>query len=141
MPKKIALRFLALASPAILIVFVWPVPGGEVLFTVLAMAYPVALIVLGGARGVRLGPLGPPLLLLLAILEGSCLGMLLLRGRVADGPWLGGLPLAAALQIYGLWLGPLVLVALAYALTFDRFELREEDLERLRRLGGRDEVR
>jgi hypothetical protein len=140
-PKKIALRFLALASPAILIVFVWPVPGGGALFTVLAMAFPVALIVLGGARGERLGPLGLPLLLLLAILELSSLGMLFLRGRVVEGPWLGGLPLAAALQIYGLWLGPLVLVALAYALTFDRFELREEDLERLRKIGSEGEDR
>jgi hypothetical protein len=57
--------------------------------------------------------------------------MLLLRGRVLDGPWFGGLPLAAAIQLYGVWLAPLLLVALVYALTFDRFALRQEDLDRL----------
>jgi len=57
--------------------------------------------------------------------------MLLLRGQVIDGPWFGGLPGAAAIQLYGLFLAPLLLVALTYALTFDRFGIREEDLERL----------
>ena len=57
--------------------------------------------------------------------------MLLFRGQVLDGPWFGGLPAATAIQLYGLWLTPLLLVALVYALTFDRFELTQEDLDRL----------
>ncbi|MCU0235317.1 MAG: hypothetical protein MUE90_14955, partial [Thermoanaerobaculales bacterium] len=81
----------------------------------------------------RLGGLGPPLALLLVLLEASVAGMLLLRGRVADGPWIGGLPAAAALMVYGLWLAPLVVVALAYALCFDRAGLRTEDLDELAR--------
>ncbi len=62
--------------------------------------------------------------------------MLLLRGRVLEAPWAAGLPLAAAIQLYGMWLAPLALVALAYALTFESFALRGEDLERLRRRFG-----
>jgi len=94
------------------------------------------------ARRGGLGPLALPLIALLVFLEGCAVGMLLLRGQVLDGPWFGGLPAAAAVQLYGLWLVPLFLVALVYALTFDRFEMRQEDLDRLDRFnrdaeGGR----
>jgi hypothetical protein len=44
--------------------------------------------------------------------------MLVLRGRGLDGPWLGGLPLAAALQLFILGGGSLVLVVLAFAFFF-----------------------
>jgi len=44
-----------------------------------------------------------------------------------------GLPLATAVQLYGLFLAPLFLVAFAYALTFDRFGLRRDELASLRR--------
>jgi hypothetical protein len=129
--RRIALLFLALASPLILILNFMPWPVAETLFAMLVMGYPVALIAMAAARQGRLGPLGLPLLGLLVLLEACAVGMLVLRGRVLDGPWLGGLPLAAAIQLYGVWLAPLLLVALAYALTFDRFELRQEDLDRL----------
>ena len=85
----------------------------------------------GCRRNGRIGPLGIPLLALLVFLEACTIGMLVLRGHVTDGPWFGGLPLAAAIQLYGLFLTPLLLVALAYALTFDKFEMTEDDLERL----------
>jgi hypothetical protein len=139
--RRFALLFLALASPLVLVLFFMPWPFAEALFALLVMGYPVALISVAVARQGRLGPLGLPLLGLLIFLEACSVGMLLLRGRVLDGPWIGGLPLAAAIQLYGLWLAPLVLVALVYALTFDRYELREEDLERLeawRRESGSD---
>ena len=63
------------------------------------------------------------------------------RGQVLQGPWFGGFPVAAAIQVYGLWLGPLLLVTLAYGLTFDLWELREKDLRRFdarRRSNGGD---
>ena len=63
------------------------------------------------------------------------------RGHVLDGPWIGGLPMGAAVQLYGLWLTPLLLVALVYALTFDRFELTQEDLDRLEEHRRRTEER
>jgi hypothetical protein len=130
--RRIALLFLALSSPLILALFLMPWPCAETLFALLVMGFPVALIAMAVARQGRLGSLGPLLLGLLILLEGCAVGMLLLRGRVLDGPWFGGLPLAAAIQLYGVWLAPLLLVALVYALTFDRFELRQHDLDRLR---------
>ena len=135
MARRIALLFLALASPLILVLFLLPWPFAEFTFAVLVTAYPIALIVLAVARKQGLGPLRLPLLGLLFFLEACVVGMLLFRGHVLDGPWFGGLPLAASIQLYGIWLAPLLLVVLAHALTFDRFGMREEDLERLKTLG------
>jgi len=131
MARRLSLLFLAFASPLLLVLFLIPGPFAETLFSVLVMAYPVALIVVAVAHKGRLGVVGFPLIGLLLFLEACAIGMLVLRGRVLDGPWFGGLPLAAAIQLYGLWLVPLLLVALVYGLTFDRFELRQEDLDRL----------
>jgi len=131
MARRLSLLFLATASPLILVLFVMPWSGAGVLFSLLVMGYPVALIVLAVARNDRLGPLGIPLLILLVFLEACAVGMLMARDHVLDGPWIGGLPMGAAIQLYGLWLTPLLLVALVYALTFDRFELTSEDLDRL----------
>ncbi len=133
MARRIALGFLAVSSPLILLTFLVQVPAGEVLFALLATAFPVALIVLGAHRGGRLGPLLWPLVLLLLILEACLLAMLAFRGQILDLPWVGGLPAATAVQFYGLFLLPLALVSLSYAWTFDRFGLRQEDLDDLRR--------
>ena len=59
--------------------------------------------------------------------------MVIYRDNVLGGAWVGGLPLAAAVQIYILWLLPLLLVSFAYGLTFDGFSLKEEDLAELDR--------
>ena len=131
MVRRAALLYLALASPLVLLTFVFGGAISEALFTVLAMAFPVAFIVVGVAGRQSPGPLTLPLLALLVILVGSGLAMLAFRGRVLDGPWVGGLPLAAGVQLYVLFLGPLLLVALAYALTFDRYGIRDRDLQRL----------
>lgn len=142
MARRLALLFLAVASPLILVLFALPWSGAQALFAVLVMAYPVALIVLAVSRDGRVGVLALPLLLLLVLLEVCTIAMLALRERVMDAPWVAGLPLAAAIQLYGVWLAPLLLVALAYALTFDRYEMRQEDLDRLlastKRRGGED---
>ena len=94
---------------------------GEVLFTLLAVAFPVALIVLGAQRRGRLGGLTWPLAGLLLILEAGAVAMLALRGQILTAPWVGGLPLATAVQVYGLFLLPQLLVDFAYARTFDSF--------------------
>lgn len=140
MAKHIALLFLGLSAPLILWTFVAGSAVGEVVFALLAAAFPVALIVLGAQRGGSLGPLTVPLVVLLAVLEGSVVAMLWLRGQVLEAPWIGGFPLTAAIQIYGLFLAPLGLVSLAYAWTFDRFGLRQKDLDDLRRLQARTEA-
>jgi len=133
--RRIALWFLALAPPLILLSFLIPGTVSEVLFATLAAGFPVALVGLAAGRRRGGALLGRWLLGLLVILEGSSVAVLLLRGQVADGPWIAGLPVAAVIQLVGLWLAPLVLVGLVYALTFDRYELRDEDLARLDRLG------
>ncbi len=139
MVRKLSLVFLAVASPVMLGLFFLPWAWAEVVFAVLVMGYPVALIVVAVSRNGRAGALGIPLLALLIFLEACAVGMLMFRGRVLDGPWVGGLPIAAAIQLYGLFLTPLIFVALTYALTFDRFEMREEDLDRLADLDRRSE--
>ena len=130
MARRIALLFLSVASPLILVLFLLQSPVAEILFALLVMAYPVALIIVAVGRGKRCGRLIMILLLLGVFLEACAVGMLLLRNHVVDAPWIGGLPMAAAIQLYGLWLGPLLLVTLVYALSFDGFELRQEDLDR-----------
>jgi len=129
-----SLLFLAVASPSIVVLFLMPWPFAEVIFSVLVMGFPVALMVVGVARSEKLGGVGIPFLVLLIVLQACALGMLALRGHVLDAPWIGGLPLSAAIQLYGLLLVPLLLVPLTYALTFDRFELKSEDIEELNRL-------
>jgi len=131
MARKLSLAFLAIASPVMLLLFLVPWSWADELFAVLVMGYPVALIAFAVGRRNGVGPLALPLLALLAFLEACAIGMLLLRGHVTDAPWLGGLPLAASIQLYGLFLTPLLVVALIYALTFDRFEMKQEDLDRL----------
>ncbi len=130
MARRTALLFLGLASPAMLVCSWFSGFAAELCFVLLMMAFPAALIALAVARNGKLGPLWIPLAALTLILEVCGVAMLLLRGQVLQGPWLGGFPVAAAIQVYGLWLGPLLLVALAYGLTFDRWELPEEDLRR-----------
>ncbi len=136
MARRAALAFLACSSPAMLLIFVAGTPAGEVAFALLAVAFPVALIALGAQRRGSLGPLLWPLAVLLLVLEAAIVAMLALRGGVLTAPWLGGLPLATAIQFYGLFLLPLVLVSFAYAWTFERFGLRQEDLDELRRRFG-----
>jgi hypothetical protein len=134
MAKRAALAFLATASPVILLTFLFGTAAGDVAFAMLAVAFPIALIALGAAgRDGRLGPLGGPLVGLVLYFAVLVAAMLALRGRVADGPWVLGLPLATAIQVYGVFLAPLVWVSLLYALTFERFGLGREDLDELRR--------
>lgn len=136
MAQRAAPVVLALASALLLALFTLSGAVAEAAAAVVVAAFPVILIVLG-RRG-RLRGLWPLLVSLLLLFGGSLLAMLALAGRVAELPWVGGLPLTAAILVYGLWLLPLVIVVAAYAWSFDRHELRAEDVERLRALGGRE---
>lgn len=146
MVQRVALAFLTVASPALLLTLLLPSalglsPAGDVVFALVAVAFPIALIAAAADHRGRLGPLGPPLLALWLCLELCVAVMLAWRGQVLEAPWLGGLPLTAAVQLYGVFLLPLPGVALLYALTFDRFGLRQEDLEALRRRFPREGAR
>ena len=138
MSKKAALAVIGLFSPVAFLTLFFSQTGAQIIFALLATAFPVALIVLGASQKGRLGPLGIPLLALLLVQEGSVIAMIVYRDNVLNGPWVGGLPLAAAIQIYVLWLLPLLLVALAYGLTFDSFSLKEDDLAELERYANND---
>ena len=141
--RGILLALLAIVSLAMLGALVLVGEGAGEFFALLAVAFPVLLVALGvrqkrGSEGRTPGSVGTALVALFILLELSAGILLLLRGRVLDGPWIFGLPAAVVVQLVGFWLGPLLLVGLAYALTFDSQGLREEDLNRLRqRWGGR----
>ncbi len=134
MAQRLALAVLAVAALLILCFSFVGGAFGPIGFAILATAFPFALMVLGAAQRGRLGGAVVPIALALALIELSLVVMLALRGRVLDGPWIGGLPLAAAFQIYGIFLLPLAITALGFALTFGRFDVEERDLERLRQL-------
>ena len=107
----------AAASFAALLALVAGGRWAEWTFAAAAVVFPVALSALGASRRGRLGrPLLLPLAGLLTFLAGSFFLLFLLRGHLADGPWIAGVPLAPAVLLVGVWLLPLALVGLAYAL-------------------------
>lgn len=118
----------------------WPGGAAHWLWAAGVSLFPVLLIVLGAARegpgkAQGLGPLRLPLILLAAVLVGSLALFLLLPD---GGPTVVfGLPLGTAWILLVLVPVPMALVVWAF-LAFDRFWLRDEDLERLRQLGRRD---
>ena len=106
----------------------------------LAFGIPGALggvMVLGAARergGV--GPLALPFaFVIITLTVGFCLALGL---PANEGPgstlWLG-LPLRAAIVVYGIGLMPVVVLPVAYALTFGTQTLSAEDVERVRQMG------
>lgn len=105
----------------------------------------VSAIAIGATKEGRLGPLGPVLVALFAVLVGGLGGSLLLgppgEGGADSGLFLG-LPPASALVVYGLGLVPVLLVPLAYALTFHRSSVSEREWRKLKaladRIGARD---
>ncbi|HEX9606924.1 MAG TPA: hypothetical protein VF962_06810 [Gemmatimonadaceae bacterium] len=105
----------------------------------LALGIPAALgaiMILGATRGRRgIGPLKIPFAFVVVVLVigfGAALAL-----PAAEGPlstlWLG-LPARAAIVIYGVGLLPIVVLPIAYALTFETQTLSAEDVERVRAL-------
>jgi hypothetical protein len=130
-----SLILLALAAPATLLAFCFGGAWGAWVAAFAGAAFPVALMGLGAARRGRLGALRWPLLALGLILTGGLAAVLALPD---GGPDVAGLPLATAVLIFVIVPVPLALVGLTYAATFERWGLREEDLDRIRRLGARE---
>jgi prepilin signal peptidase PulO-like enzyme (type II secretory pathway) len=91
---------------------------------------------LGAARGRNgIGKLRIPLAFVLVVLTaGFCLALGL---PANEGPqsilWIG-LPARAAIVIYGIGLLPIVVLPIAYALTFDTQTLNQSDIDRVRDL-------
>jgi len=126
---------LAVASLLLLVSLLVPGTLAGTLFALLGVAFPVGLIALGAVRRGRLDRrVVLALVLLLAVLEGSTIAIMALSGSGAPrAPGPVGLPEATVVQLVGLWLLPLPLVALAYAWTFDRSGVGRDDLAALRR--------
>lgn len=112
----------------------------------LAVGIPVALgaiMILGAARGrMGIGPLKYPIAFVVAVLAiGFCAALAL---PATEGPlsklWLG-LPARAAIVIYGIGLLPIIVLPVAYALTFETQTLNAEDVERVRELARENRAR
>lgn len=112
----------------------------------LALGIPIslgAIMILGAARGRKgIGPLKLPFLFVVAVLAiGFCAALAL---PATESPlsklWLG-LPARAAVVIYGIGLLPIVVLPVAYALTFETQTLNAEDVERVRAMGQENRER
>jgi hypothetical protein len=123
-------------------------PGGTPAWApwLLALGIPIALgaiMILGAARGrMGIGPLKYPFAFVVAVLAiGFCAALALpaTEGRLSK-LWLG-LPARAAIVIYGIGLLPIIVLPVAYALTFETQTLSAEDVERVRELGRENKAR
>jgi hypothetical protein len=122
-------------------------PGGIPTWApwLLALGIPTALggiMVLGAARGRRgVGPLKVPFLFVVVTLAaGFCAALALPATESAQNHLWLGLPIRAALVIYGIGLLPIVVLPVAYALTFENQTLTAEDVERVRELGRQNQA-
>jgi hypothetical protein len=112
----------------------------------LALGIPVALgaiMMLGAARGkMGIGPLKYPFAFVVGVLAiGFCACLAL---PATESPlsklWLG-LPLRAAIVIYGIGLLPIIVLPVAYAITFETQTLSAEDVEQVRALARENRER
>lgn len=93
----------------------------------------VALMLLGMARdGRRLGWLWGVLCFTLVVCVGGFGTALVLPAEQAGAPLFAGLPYRAAAVLYGIGFLPLLVLPLAYAFSFDRLVLSDDDLARVR---------
>ncbi|MEM7483095.1 MAG: hypothetical protein AAF481_18135 [Acidobacteriota bacterium] len=136
MIQHFALVFLCLASPLLLASLILGGRWGEIVFLVLSLLFPLALIALGLRRDRAAGAVGWMLGGLAVVLLGSAGAMVFATG--AEQALVAGLPLGGALMLYGMGLLPLLLVPWIYAVTFRCHGLTEEDLRSLRSLRSRD---
>jgi hypothetical protein len=99
----------------------------------------VSVMVLGATRG-RGGSVGsliaPIVFVGLALATGFGLALALPASEGASTPLVLGLPLRAAIVLYGIGLMPIVVLPVAYALTFETQTLNEADIDRVRRAGA-----
>lgn len=91
----------------------------------------VSLMALGASRHGRLGALWLPLAATFAVLAAGFGLALWLPAEAADADLWLGLPRRAAIVLYGVGILPLLIVPVAYALTFDRLTLTAADLARI----------
>lgn len=116
-------------------------PGGTPSWApwLLALGIPGALggiMILGAARGRKgIGSLKLPFLFVFVVLaSGFCLALGLPANEAPGATLLLGLPVRASIVIYGIGLLPIVVLPVAYAITFDTLTLSESDVQQVRDL-------
>lgn len=93
----------------------------------------VASMALGAARqGKGIGRLKWPFAFVFVVLAGGFSAVMALPDEPPGAPLFLGLPLRAAIVLIGIGLLPLLVLPVAYALTFDDMTLGEDDLARVR---------
>lgn len=106
---------------------------------VVAVAVPVAIVaimILGATRDERIGRLKIPFAFVaLNLVAGFVAALVFPADEGTASTLLLGLPLRAAIVIYGVGLLPIFVLPVAYALTFETQTLSAADVERVRRLG------
>jgi len=112
----------------------------------LAVGIPIALgaiMILGAARGrLGIGPLKFPFAFVVAVLAiGFCAALALPATESALSKLWLGLPARAAIVIYGIGLLPIIVLPVAYALTFETQTLNAEDVARVRELARENQTR
>jgi len=142
MAKRIALAGLVLSALAIALAYASAfLPGGTPAWGAwpMALGIPASLVsimVLGAARDGRVGRLAIPFAFTGLVLAGGFgLALGLPANEAAGAKLYLGLPLRAAVIIYGIGLLPIVVLPIAYALTFSEQTLTAEDVERVRLAG------
>jgi hypothetical protein len=100
-----------------------------------------AIMMLGAVRAKSgIGSLKLPLLFVFVVLAGGfCLALALPPNESGHARMILGLPLRAAIIIYGIGLLPIVVLPVAYAVTFKSQTLSEEDIQRVRDVARRRE--
>lgn len=116
-------------------------PGGTPPWApwLLALGIPGALggiMILGAARGRKgIGSLKLPFVFVFVVLaSGFCLALGLPANEAPGATLLLGLPVRASIVIYGIGLLPIVVLPVAYAITFDTLTLSESDVQQVRDL-------
>jgi len=137
----VVVLFLSILAIAVAYTVALTTSGGSVLAPwIAAIAIPASLtavMILGAVRGDRgIGRLTLPFLFVALILILGFVAALALSATESEGSRLVlGLPLRAAIVIYGIGLLPIIVLPVAYALTFETQTLSAEDVERVRELG------
>src|SRR2546423_437354 len=142
MTRKSAIAALFLSIVAIAVAYAWAFRKSSTPAwspSVVAVAVPVAIVaimILGAARDEGVGRLKIPFAFVaLNLIVGFVAALALPATEGAASGLFLGLPLRAAVIIYGVGLLPIFVLPVAYALTFETQTLSAADLERVRRLG------
>ena len=121
-----------------------PAPWAPWMFALGVPGAIVGVMVMGAGRG-RNGGVGrlivPMLFVGLALTSGFGLALGLPANEGASSTLVLGLPLRAAIIMYGIGLMPIVVLPVAYALTFATQTLNAADIERVRLAGEKQRGR